>query len=201
MDVQLASECGSGCESGWTLYLEQSFLSQNPSDRGHGFADSRGVFTEQNQERRAQFQDQDEEEDLSMVSDASSGPPHFPEDDAECCNDDNGCFYPASVTAAAPALANSGGKRQKTKERRRRDHQAQPSSLDDTASSPAYNFSMNNAALTNNQVSMESILDYSQGFSATHYEGRSTFQNQYFGFLQSGNQLQQNQWFDGKRWG
>jgi hypothetical protein len=28
MDV-LASECSSGCDFGWTLYLEQSFLSPN----------------------------------------------------------------------------------------------------------------------------------------------------------------------------
>ncbi|KAK9286838.1 hypothetical protein L1049_015243 [Liquidambar formosana] len=187
MDV-LASECSSGCESGWTLYLEHSHLSPSPSHRGTGNVD-------EYKEKRAKHED--EEEDLSMVSDASSGPPHFHEDD-DYFNDNSGCFYPASMDATL-VKANSG-KRQKTKEHRcRREEQQQPSLLDDTASSPVFNFSRNNFTLTKNQPSRESIL----GFSANHFEGGSTFQNQ-IGILQSplsGNQLQQNQWFGGKRVG
>ncbi|KAF7807820.1 glutathione reductase, chloroplastic [Senna tora] len=50
--------------------------------------------------------------------------------------------------------------------------------------------------------STESVVDYSQGFSATYFEERSSFQ-EHFGFLQSfisQNELQHqnNQWFGGK---
>lgn len=79
----------------------------------------------------AQVDQQDEEEDLSMVSDASSGPPHFHEDDD--CSDENGCFY-----ATSQALKKSKKKNIKDK------HPCtilQHSSLDDTASSHVLSFS------------------------------------------------------------
>ncbi|KAL5788048.1 hypothetical protein ACOSP7_004997 [Xanthoceras sorbifolium] len=187
----LASECSSGCESGWTLYLEHSnFLSPNASHRNPKFVDGNPGFCEEYyyDEENHKKQD-DEEEDLSMVSDASSGPPHFHEDEAYC-NDVNGHQYPASK---ATTLPNNGVKKQKRKDRRCREKQELPSFLDDTASSPVINFtSKNNFALNNNQASMESVLDYSQAL-----QGRSAFQD-HFGFLQqsslSGNHLQNNQW-------
>lgn len=73
-----------------------------------------------------------------MVSDASSGPPHFQEDEEGYCNDDNGCFYPPSM---APTLLKNNGKRQKVRTFRGRVEQEDPSFLDDTASSPLFNFS------------------------------------------------------------
>jgi len=185
----LASECSSGCDSGWTLYLDQSFLSQNDSRRDS----EKNGFCDEYKDKRAI--EEEEEEDLSMVSDASSGPPHLPEDEAYF-NDDNGCFYPASRAAV---LAKNVGKRQKIKEHRRREDQELTAFLDDTASSPVINLSGNNFSLINNQASME----FSQGFSATHFEGTTAFQD-HFGFLKSSlspNQLQNNQWFGGKRLG
>uniref|UniRef100_A0A5B6YS84 Uncharacterized protein n=1 Tax=Davidia involucrata TaxID=16924 RepID=A0A5B6YS84_DAVIN len=183
MNDVLASECSSGCESGWTLYLEHSVLSSYISHRGNEFVDERGVFAE---EKRAKYED--EEENLSMVSDASSGPPHFNEDELDY---DSGCFYHAPIDATMPK---NSGKKEKIKEHRHQKVQEQSSFLDDTASSPIFNFSNNNYRPTSNQASMDNILDF---------EGRSAFHGQ-FGFYQSslsGNQLQQNQWFGGKRQG
>lgn len=139
----LASECSSGCESGWTNYLEQSYLSSNPSNKGHrkssGFCDEQ-YYTENKGKEEVVFVE--EEEDLSMVSDASSGPPHFYED---FTNDDNQYQYTSSKSANS--LNQNGGKRHKTKEYRRsrrgarQDKEVPPSFLDDTASSPLINFS------------------------------------------------------------
>lgn len=56
------SECSSGCESGWTAYLDQS---------------SNSTYDMYNKSKRSKrVTSQDEDEDLSMVSDASSGPRH-----------------------------------------------------------------------------------------------------------------------------
>ncbi|XWS54668.1 hypothetical protein CRYUN_Cryun10bG0108200 [Craigia yunnanensis] len=190
----LPSECSSGCESGWTNYLEQSFLFANPSHKGHGFKDRKSGFCDEHRENRGKEEVDDvvKEEDLSMVSDASSGPPHFYEDNSYF-NDDNQYQYTASKGAS---FNKNGGKRQRNKEhRRRQEDQVLPSFLDDTASSPLINFSKNNFAHTNTQASMETVFDYPQGFSATHFQGGPAFQD-HFGFLQSspsGNQLQNNQ--------
>ncbi|XWS63016.1 hypothetical protein CRYUN_Cryun06bG0060400 [Craigia yunnanensis] len=191
-----ASECSSGCESGWTNYLEQSFLSANPLHKGNGLNDIKSGFCDGHTENRGKEEVDDdvvvEEEDLSMVSDASSGPPHFSEDNGYF-NDDNQYQYNASKGAM---LNKNGGKRHRNKEhRRRRKDQQLPSFLNDTASTPLINFSENNFVQTNNQASMESVFDYPQGFSATHFQGGPAFQD-HFGFLQSspsGNQLQDNQ--------
>ncbi|KAJ9175103.1 hypothetical protein P3X46_013685 [Hevea brasiliensis] len=198
-----ASECTSGCESGWTLYLEQSFLSPTTAataHRGSKLVDVRkssGFWNKKEHGNKAESDEDQEhdEEDLSMVSDASSGPPHhFHEDESNYFNyGNNGCFYPAFKDTTL--MNNNGGKRKKEQEL--------PSFLDDTASSPAFNFSKNSdfAFMDKNQASMETTLDYSQaaGFSATHFEGRSAYQDHFANYIQpsslSGNQLQHNQWF------
>ena len=138
----LASECSSGCESGWTNYLEQSFLSANPLHKGNGLNDKRSGFCDGQRENRGKEEVNDddvvEEEDLSMVSDASSGPPHYYEDNGYF-NDDNQYQYTASKAAT---LNKNGGKRHRNMEHRiRREDQELPSFLDDTASSPLINFS------------------------------------------------------------
>ncbi|KAJ6985158.1 hypothetical protein NC653_023208 [Populus alba x Populus x berolinensis] len=164
----LASECSDDCESGWTLYLEQSFLPHpNPkhSDNSTGFVDAKSTgFCRKGKNTKEDCEEEDEgeeEEDLSMVSDASSGPPHFHEDESHF-NHGNGFFYPSPKDTTL--LNNGANYGQKKKEHRRhKQDQQMPSFLDDTASSPAFNFSMNNSALSNNQASMESVLDYSQG--------------------------------------
>ncbi|KAJ7013339.1 hypothetical protein NC653_003125 [Populus alba x Populus x berolinensis] len=198
----LASECSADCESGWTLYLEQSLLSNPNSKHGNKTsfvdAESAGLCRKgKNTREESEEEEEEEEEDLSMVSDASSGPPHFHEDESYL-NYDNGHFYPS---LKGTALLNNGANyRQKKKEHsrqpRHRQDQELPPFLDDTASSPAFNFSKNNFALSNsNQDSMESVFDYSQSFSATHFQGRSTYQD-HIGYIHpslSGNKLQNNQ--------
>ncbi|PON65831.1 hypothetical protein PanWU01x14_113200 [Parasponia andersonii] len=198
----LDSECSSGCESGWTLYLEQSSHSPN---RGSGFLDKSGNFCYKLKDKAGIEQveelDEDEaeggEEDLSMVSDASSGPPHYSHQDNEqvdylnnqvrhkpcfCINDTNNKYQ---VDVKLVAKTSSSGKRvHKIKGGRLRECRTGDTFLDDTASSPLFNFSnMEDFTPTNNQTgSMESVLDYSQGFSATHFEGRPAFQDS-CGFL------------------
>ncbi|KAA8536286.1 hypothetical protein F0562_028764 [Nyssa sinensis] len=149
------------------------------------------VFLLKKREQNMRMKDEDEEENLSMVSDASSGPPHFHEDE-NYGNDDNGCFYQSPINATMPK---NGGKKEEIKANRRQKVQEQSSFLEDTASSPIFNFSNNKYTPSNNKDSMENILDFSPGYSGTHFEGRSAFHD-HFGFYQSslsGNQLQQNQ--------
>lgn len=161
----LASEYSSGCESGWTLYLDHSLVSP-----------SAHTVHENAPFSRRDTENEEEEEDLSMVSDASSGPPHVNEDEIY-----NGFSYPSSMDAVFPRKS---FKRQRIKEEHR--SQVDPSCLDDTASSPLFNFSNKKKSNpNNNQGLMESVIDFSHGFSATDYEKN-------FGFLQasiSGNQL------------
>lgn len=179
------SECSSGCESGWTLYLENSYLNSCKGEKS----------LKQKQEET----EEEEEEDLSMVSDASSGPPNFHQEEEYGHNTIiNGGHYYAPI---------SNPKRQKAKDKKQKQKQKQLSVLDDTASSPIFDFSNNNFSNINNNntKSVENnVLDFSQGYSATHFQGRSTYQEHY-GYFQSsllpGNKLQENQWFEEKRWG
>ncbi|XP_010248361.1 PREDICTED: uncharacterized protein LOC104591252 isoform X1 [Nelumbo nucifera] len=156
-----SSECSSGCESGWTMYLDHSSLSTNPYKRCCGLRDEIDFFGQDF--RKEETEEGDEEKDLSMVSDASSGPPHFLEDDDYF--EENGCF---SSAFPADVLANKSGKRRKLDQRQQQQHLL--SFRDDTASSPVFNFSENNLAPSNNQDAMEDLLDFSQGFSATHFQ-------------------------------
>ncbi|KAK6277619.1 hypothetical protein POUND7_017942 [Theobroma cacao] len=163
-----ASQCGSGCESGWTLYLDQSSYSQT---RCQNFGAN---FDEDYGGKGTRFVVEDEEEDLSMVSDASSGPRHYCEDYEECL-DKNGSF---SSAPSAPELARKSSKNKK----KINEHGSnqQHSYLDDTASSPVISFPKN----CKKDSSMD-VLDFSQGFSGTHFKGKSAFQKK-FGFLKSG---------------
>ncbi|KAL6969350.1 hypothetical protein U1Q18_029066 [Sarracenia purpurea var. burkii] len=83
MNDPSVSECSSGCESGWTIYFEQSFHPPYPSHPTSNFTDRSGIYS-QGKKRAPKLDDdeeQDEEEDLSMVSDASSGLPILREDE------------------------------------------------------------------------------------------------------------------------
>ncbi|WCJ18002.1 Protein SOB FIVE-LIKE 5 [Euphorbia peplus] len=180
MNAFVASECTSGCESGWTLYLEQSFLS--PATTSSRMVDIRisGDFYGK-KDRNAdhdQEDEQEQEDDLSMLSDASSGPPHF-NDDETYFNFDNNVGR-----GGGHGRKSCGGKRRKERKCRRSEKQE---AVDDTASS----------ALKSNFGLPSNNPDYSQGFSATHFEGRSAYQAQ-FGYVQpsqSGNQIRNNQWY------
>ncbi|KAK7295212.1 hypothetical protein RJT34_18117 [Clitoria ternatea] len=201
-----AAECSSGCESGWTLYFEHSFLNQNASshrDNTQFVGGAEGFYEEgRHKEKRGKgYENYGEEDDLSMVSDASSGPPHFPDDEHYFNEEVNGCFYSASK---AVKLEKSGKNKHNVKVNQHLEDQHLPSFLHDTASSPFFDFSTNNVTKANQQNSMGSMLDYSQGFSATYFEGTSPFQEPHFGFLQpslSENELEGNKWYAGKGMG
>ncbi|KAG7022505.1 hypothetical protein SDJN02_16237, partial [Cucurbita argyrosperma subsp. argyrosperma] len=98
-------------ESGWTVYLE----------------DSSSMFTPRIQ---------NEELDLSMLSDASSGPPIFRENEPAFPENESGrCFCDTT-----PTLFPKGSRKMKGGDGRRRPKQT-ASFLDDTASSgPNFNF-------------------------------------------------------------
>ncbi|GAU29504.1 hypothetical protein TSUD_115260 [Trifolium subterraneum] len=172
----VGSECSSGCESGWTLYLDHSF------NASQSHTPSFGCYEETTKHK---LEDSDEE-DLSMVSDASSGPPHS-----------DSYFNAQHYSASKPEkLAKRSKKRQRVQE----NIQLQQH-LDDTASSPL--FENNNVTPTTQQTTSttESMVDYSQGFSATYFEERSSMQD-HFGFLQpslSQNEAHiNNKWYGGK---
>ncbi|KAH8516362.1 hypothetical protein H0E87_004637 [Populus deltoides] len=134
MNVSASEYSGGGCESGWTSYLNQSSNSKHQYQGFGGFVDGDYARVEE-----------DQEEDLSMVSDASSGPPQYCEDDEYGCD----------------KLAKKSNSKKKSKEYGR---SKQHSYLDDTASSPALGKKVNNEGTT------EHVLEFSQGFSATHFK-------------------------------
>ncbi|WOL16941.1 hypothetical protein Cni_G25729 [Canna indica] len=106
-DEVISSECISGSQSGWTSYLNHSSCNSPlllVHNNGHSSS-------------------QEQEEDLSMVSDASSKPPHFHvEEDEQYCN-------------CSPWLKQDGGKKRRLEPKQGKDHLS--SLLDDTASSKA----------------------------------------------------------------
>ncbi|MFQ6628710.1 hypothetical protein Gotur_007804 [Gossypium turneri] len=161
-----ASQCGSGCESGWTFYLGQSSYSQTRCQNfGGNFDEVYGV-------KGARFGVEDEEEGLSMVSDASSGPRHYYCQDYVECLDENRSFCSHPVN---PEPANKTSKNKKKMKEHCSNNQ-QHSYLDDTASSPVTSFSEKNI---NKDASME-------GFSGTHFKGKSSSFQKKLGFLKSG---------------
>ncbi|CAK8573824.1 unnamed protein product [Lathyrus sativus] len=177
MSSAFDSECSSGCESGWTLYLEHSYGENTRFiDGTQGYY---GKYTN----------DENYSQDLSMLSDASSGPPHVPYDD----HDDGYFNEKHNGNSLVKQHNKSETKKQKVREHVEKDQHNLPSFLHDTASSHVFDFSTNNVIETTNQQ------NYSQGFSATNYfEGRSSYQEEQFGFLQQSqteNELQSN-----KRW-
>ncbi|XP_038973036.1 uncharacterized protein LOC120103852 isoform X2 [Phoenix dactylifera] len=166
----------------WTMYLDQSY------EPATSLPFQKAGCIEQEEE----MEEEEEEEDLSMVSDASSGPPHFREEDYNCycshsntCYNGNGCLFYASTlpTASAAALAGNGDKRRRVESKQQRES---ASLLDDTASSPLFSFpdTSFNAATNNVKASVENVLEFSCGFSATHFKGKSALQKQ-MGYLHS----------------
>ncbi|URD73444.1 hypothetical protein MUK42_26092 [Musa troglodytarum] len=169
-EEDVSSDCSSGCQSGWTDYLDQSCGEcPQPLVCGKG-----GSFEE-------------EEEDLSMVSDASSGPPHFPaEDEHSCCYlRSSTCFQGGGcLCSALTPVAGLAKKRRVEPEQ-----QIQRSSpLDDTASSPLFSFSKacyipdpySPSPDFNPLLSFdEAILEFSRGFK------RNLQLEKQMGYLQS----------------
>ncbi|KAL4604263.1 hypothetical protein ACB092_10G180200 [Castanea dentata] len=167
MNISASQWSSSGCESGWTQYLDHSSLPEYQLNRVGGIDDYGG--------KGARIHEQ-EEEDLSLVSDASSGPSYYHEDD----EDDNGCSFNSS---SASKLAGKSKNKKKAKEHSRHGR-GQQSNLDDTASSPALSYPKDDTARFRNEDSMDNLMNYSQGFSATQFEGKSAFKK-HFGFFKS----------------
>ncbi|KAJ4963366.1 hypothetical protein NE237_023305 [Protea cynaroides] len=171
------SECSSGCESGWTMYLDHSSSSANPCTVGTGFDHPLGSYGKDAKEDASEAE---EEDDLSMVSDASSGPPHFHEDEDCYYYYDENAYFCSAVSSAA-TLAKKNGQRRRVQDH----HEQHPSSsfLDDTASSPLVSLSKNKlTTLTKSQASGENV--FSQGFSGNHFKGKSSFPK-HFSFFES----------------
>uniref|UniRef100_M1APT1 Uncharacterized protein n=1 Tax=Solanum tuberosum TaxID=4113 RepID=M1APT1_SOLTU len=146
------SECSSGCESGWTMYLDQFSADQynNRRDVSHNNNNPYGINYKT---EYVSNEDEEEDEDMSMVSDASSGPPHFHED---YCFDENGyIFYPSASQNTKKAKEKRKINEQKVKK--------QSLYLDDTASSPFSNFPKG-----------KSVLGKHFGFLKTSVSGRTS---------------------------
>ncbi|XP_073276464.1 protein SOB FIVE-LIKE 5-like [Primulina huaijiensis] len=167
------SECSSECESGWTMYLDQT---SNSTDR---FTRDFAKNCKENAADSYAYEDQEDDEDLSMVSDASSGPPpRFQEYDnyaatATARGGENQFFrgYASSVSEDA----NKKKSKQKIKTKETRNSQRQQNfCLADTASSPVFHFPQDNVASSG----------FSQVFSAANFESESTPKKQ-LGFLKS----------------
>ena len=127
-----SEESSSGCESGWTLYLDiphDEYFSSKKDTSPH--------------EHDQEYDDGDEDDNMSMVSDASSGPPHFhehqerDEDEDEYSNNNND---KSSIRVFCdPTLALGSRKRRKVLNQTC--FQDLPDFHDDTASSPLFGFS------------------------------------------------------------
>ncbi|KAI0516469.1 hypothetical protein KFK09_009144 [Dendrobium nobile] len=160
------SECCSGCQSGWTLYLDQS-QSQERLTRSFQLRTDDCDCSEEEEE------EEEEEEDLSMLSDASSGPPHVHEEEdnisSGCCEDGNGCLCNATFLPLTTVARNRIKRRRAEEEQQgKRD-----SFLDDTASSTLSTFSK---ATTTSSCGRKKLLmedDHSCCFSTTHFTGKT----------------------------
>ncbi|CAI9116005.1 OLC1v1017043C3 [Oldenlandia corymbosa var. corymbosa] len=171
------SEYSGECESGWTAYLDQISSSSEEDQCNRNIpvtvADSRrkGVYVNRDE-------DDEQDEDSSMLSDASSGPPHFHNQDEDYCEETR---YNSSISA-------SGQKKQgKNRDRAYKDRRSisqNHAHLDDTASSPVRSISMNNAVPRKHKLLMEKEAGFSQGLSATNSKGKSGLKK-HLGFLKS----------------
>ncbi|KAL4314945.1 hypothetical protein HN51_069181 [Arachis hypogaea] len=140
----LPSECSSGCESGWTLYLEEpSFLNASTSTP---------FLPQEHHKMKPKTSVPQEEDDLSMLSDASSGPPP-----------------PAAHqrTIKRQKLAVKEKRHHLPSFLDDDDEDTASSPLCDFSINNVTTF-------TNQQTSQDSVLelDYSHGFSATYFEVR-----------------------------
>lgn len=130
----VSSECSSGCQSGWTMYLDQSsYSNQNHAMETHGG---------------------EEEEDLSMLSDASSGPSPLFHDEIDL-HESHNLFYAKDWSKKSSVQT---GKQRKL---------SPASYLDDTASSPFYDHKFNNGAMN---PALHTMVDFSSSFSTTQFK-------------------------------
>ncbi|XP_016443346.1 protein SOB FIVE-LIKE 5 [Nicotiana tabacum] len=160
-----ASECTNECESGWTMYFDEFSYSADKCNRIKG----RNNIHEIDGRGKTAYVD---EEDLSMVSDASSDPPNFHED-KEYYSEENGhVFYPL-VSEYAMAKQNKKIKEQSGKQNNL--------CLDDTASSAVSSSPKDTTGFYNDTTTyMEQVA----GYSGTYPKGKSVL-GKHFGFLKT----------------
>jgi hypothetical protein len=113
--MMASSECSSGCQSGWTTYLDDS--SSSSRSCGNGKAAAR---------HQPYCYCCSEGEDMSMISDASSGPLR------QQCSAGN------DAVVEGDAAGNAAGRRAVDGARRQSKKAAAAALLEDTASSPAF---------------------------------------------------------------
>lgn len=133
------SECCSGCQSGWTLYLDQS-QSQAKLASSFRLRTEEEEGKEEEDEEAEEEEEEEEEEDSSMLSDASSGPPHVHEEEDNvscCCDERHGCLCNAAFFPLT-SVPKNGIKRRRDEEEKQ---ESQDSFLDDTASSTLFTIS------------------------------------------------------------
>ncbi|XP_021729816.1 uncharacterized protein LOC110696783 isoform X1 [Chenopodium quinoa] len=156
MDIA-ASEWSNECESGWTVYLEESYI-----PRTNNIGDYH-----QSYRLNSTHNDDDGVEDLSMVSDASSGPPHFLHQEVDQQS------YSRKSSKKSDKRSKKSSKEHKKVASKQQHH------LDDTASSPG---------ITHSKIyDNSSTMDFSENLSATHYQGNSSYNNHHGSFWQSSN--------------
>ncbi|KAG0465806.1 hypothetical protein HPP92_019970 [Vanilla planifolia] len=129
------SECSSGCQSGWTVYL-------SPTTTPTGERETSAV--------------EEEEGDLSMLSDASSGPPHIKED---------------SFHWLVPSSKKRRVFEREQKKKMMGRHKEHSSFLDDTASSPLQCYPK--TVYSSNNHPVEDVFELSCGFSGNHDKGNA----------------------------
>ncbi|CAJ2675332.1 unnamed protein product [Trifolium pratense] len=144
MDISTSKYSGATSESGWTQYLDQSSISESYLQRKDGHGEYKGKGRRMSKEEKF-------EEDLSMVSDASSGPPHY---DNDYCD-----------------LSSTTKEYMKEKNVKKYDRiSQQPSPLDDTASSPFFTCPKKSHKKQDNlsgNGAVKSALDFSKCICAT----------------------------------
>ncbi|XP_022870892.1 uncharacterized protein LOC111390125 isoform X2 [Olea europaea var. sylvestris] len=146
------SECSSGCESGWTMYWDQLSNSTNYYNRAfdnYKYQEKGGAYV---------YDDQ-EDENLSMISDASSGPPQPQIQD----------YF--ENHASNEQKKNSNQK----KIMKQKKAKSQSLYLDDTASSPIFHFSKDNVAYSGIHTSIEHGPGFSQGLATADFEKHLDF--------------------------
>ncbi|CAN6290329.1 unnamed protein product [Urochloa humidicola] len=120
MAAAASSECSSGCQSGWTTYLDDHSSSYSCGGAARFRGSGKPYYCD----------DYSEEDDLSMISDASSGPRH---QSSSAGNDADG------VGGGGGARANAERRsRREAAAKRQSKRAAAASLLEDTASSPAF---------------------------------------------------------------
>ncbi|CAO2833919.1 unnamed protein product [Amaranthus hypochondriacus] len=152
MNIASSDEWSTGCESGWTHYLDdQSYISTNTHhnvDHHHQtYRLKSTVYNDYN----------DHDEDLSMVSDASSGPPHFLQNQKK---DEHPSYYTQKISKKS--RKNEKKKVGFNKNKQQYDHHhhhpfcKSNHHLDDTASSPSFSNSQENSSYNNHYAFWQS---------------------------------------------